>query len=335
VPAVKSLQAARFRDRLGVSGAKRDAGDAHVLADMVRSHAHELRPVAGDSTQAEAIKVVARTHKTLIWERTRHTQRLRNALRDYFPAALVAFEDLDAADALELVAKAPTSAQAARLTTAQISAALKRARKNVAENAAAIQAALRAEHLGQPEVVASAYAASVQALIAVLTVLNTQVKVMQGHVRPILASTRPLDRRFPSRSGCGPRRPGARRVRRRVATPPPRPARTMPGPPRSPARPARRRSPWPGRCTTGSSTPSPPKRSTHCCDRPERAPTTTGSEPAAAATDTASEDDPGLCGRPRSRLSAIKASKKPRACRGASKTRVRKISICRIEVSHQ
>jgi transposase len=183
VLAVNPLQAARFRDRLGVSGAKSDAADAHVLADMVRTHAHELRPVAGDSAQAAAIKVVTRTHKTLIWERTRHTQRLRHALRDYFPAALVAFDDLDATDTLELLAKAPTPAQAARLTTAQISAALKRARRrDVEDKAAAIQAALRAEHLGQPEIVATAYAASIQALIAVLTVLNTQVRTLQGQV---------------------------------------------------------------------------------------------------------------------------------------------------------
>jgi transposase len=183
VLAVNPLQAARFRDRLGVSGAKSDAGDAHVLADMVRTHAHELRPVAGDSPLAEAVKVVARTHKTLIWERTRHTQRLRHALRDYFPAALVAFDDLDAADTLELLGRAPTPALATRLTTAQISAALRRARRrNVTDKAAAIQAALRAQHLGQPEVVTAAYAASVQALIAVLTVLNTQVKTLQGQV---------------------------------------------------------------------------------------------------------------------------------------------------------
>nr|WP_280117166.1 IS110 family transposase [Microbispora hainanensis] len=183
VLAVNPLQAARFRDRLGVSGAKSDAGDAHVLADMARTHAHELRPVAGDTPQAEAVKVVARTHKTLIWERTRHTQRLRHALRDYFPAALEAFEDLDAADARELLAKAPTPAQAARLTIGQISTALKRARrKNVADKAAAIQTALRTEHLGQPEVVTAAYAASVQALIAVLDVLNAQVKTLQGQV---------------------------------------------------------------------------------------------------------------------------------------------------------
>jgi transposase len=183
VLAVNPLQAARFRDRLGVSGAKSDPGDAHVLADMVRTHGHQLRPVAGDSAQAEAIKVVTRTHKTLIWDRTRHTQRLRHALRDYFPAALAAFDDLDAADTLELLGKAPTPTQAARLSTSQISAALKRARRrDVPGKAAAIQAALGAEHLDQPESVTAAYAASVTALLAVLTTLNAQVKALEGQV---------------------------------------------------------------------------------------------------------------------------------------------------------
>jgi transposase len=181
--AVNPLSVARYRERHGVSGAKSDAADAHTLADMVRTDSHQLRPVAGDSPEAEAIKVVSRAHKTLIWERTRHTQRLRHALRDYFPAALVAFEDLAAADTLALLAKAPTPARAARLTTTQISGALKSARrKNIPEKAAVIQAALRAEHLGQPEIVTDAYAASVQALLAVLTVLNTQVKTLQGQV---------------------------------------------------------------------------------------------------------------------------------------------------------
>ena len=70
--AINPLQAARFRERHSVSGAKSDAADAHTLADMVRTDRHQLRPVAGDSELAEAIKVVARAHKTLIWERTRH-----------------------------------------------------------------------------------------------------------------------------------------------------------------------------------------------------------------------------------------------------------------------
>ena len=183
VYAINPLQAARYRERHGVSGAKSDAGDAHVLADMVRTGSHQLRPVAGDSAQAAAVKVVTRTHKTLIWERTRHVQRLRHALRDYFPAALEAFEDLDAPDTLDLLARAPDPASAARLTTAQISAALKRARRrDVAAKAGEIQAVLRAAHLGQAAIVTAAYAASARALIAVLNTLNEQVTVLQGQV---------------------------------------------------------------------------------------------------------------------------------------------------------
>jgi transposase len=181
--AINPLQASRYRERHGVSGAKSDAGDAHVLADMVRTDSHQLRPVAGDTAQAAAVKVVTRTHKTLIWERTRHAQRLRHALRDYFPAALEAFEDLDAPDTLELLARAPDPASAARLTTAQISAALKRARRrDVPAKADKIQAVLRAAHLGQPDIVTAAYAASARALIAVLGTLNEQVKTLQGPV---------------------------------------------------------------------------------------------------------------------------------------------------------
>ena len=183
VYAINPLQAARYRERHGVSGAKSDAGDAHVLADMVRTDSRQLRPVAGDSAQAAAVKVVTRTHKTLIWERTRHTQRLRHALRDYFPAALEAYEDLDAPDTLELLGRAPDPASAARLTTAQISAALKRARRRgIAAKAERIQAVLRAAHLGQPAIVTAAYAASVRALIAVLGTLNEQVTTLEGQV---------------------------------------------------------------------------------------------------------------------------------------------------------
>ena len=181
--AVNPLQASRYRERHGVSGAKSDAGDAHMLADMVRTDSHQLRAVAGDSAEAGGIKVLARTHKTLIWERTRAVQRLRHQLREYFPAALEAFEDLDAADALELLGKAPEPARAARLTRAQVSAALKRAgRRNITDRATAILAALRGEQLGQPAAVTAAYAVTVRSLIAVIAALNEQVKILQGQV---------------------------------------------------------------------------------------------------------------------------------------------------------
>ena len=183
VYAVNPLQASRYRERHGVSGAKSDRGDSHMLADMVRTDSHQLRAVAGDSAEAAAVKVLARTHKTLIWERTRQVQRLRYQLREYFPAALAAFEDLDAADALELLARAPDPARARRLTRAQVSAALKRARRrDIPAKATAILAALRSAQLGQPEAVTAAYAVTARSLIAVITVLNEQVKTLQGQV---------------------------------------------------------------------------------------------------------------------------------------------------------
>ena len=183
VYAVNPLQASRYRERHGVSGAKSDGADAHMLTDMVRTDSHQLRAVAGDSADAEGIKVLARTHKTLIWERTRHIQRLRHQLREYFPAALEAFEDLAAADTLELLGKAPDPARARRLTRAQVSAALKRARRrDIPDKATAILAALRSPQLGRQPAVTAAYAATVRSLIAVITTLNEQVKTLGEEV---------------------------------------------------------------------------------------------------------------------------------------------------------
>jgi transposase len=105
--AINPRQVARYRERRGTSGAKSDAADAHTLADMVRTDAHQLRPVAGDSALAEGVKVLTRAHQNLIWDRHRQMLRLRAALREFFPAALEAFEDLTAVDTLELLGAAP------------------------------------------------------------------------------------------------------------------------------------------------------------------------------------------------------------------------------------
>ncbi|MFE7333248.1 IS110 family transposase [Streptomyces sp. NPDC057565] len=186
VYAINPRQVARFKERYGTSGAKSDKGDAHALADMVRIDRDQLRPVAGDSHQAQAVKVVARAHQTLIWERTRTFQRLRNTLREYFPAALNAYASLEliSTDALELLIKAPTPAAAAKLTRSQITAVLARARRhNRDQKAGAIQAALREEHLQLPGPVAAAYAAATTAHARLLIALNEQITAMEEQVK--------------------------------------------------------------------------------------------------------------------------------------------------------
>jgi transposase len=175
--AINPLSVARYRERHSTSGAKSDTADAHLLAEIVRLDRAHHRPLAGDSEAAEAIKAVARAHQSLIWDRTRQVLRLRAALRDFFPAALNAFPNLDAADALELLGKAPDPDRASRLTRGQITAALRRAhRRDVEAKAARIQDILRAEQLHRSAVVQSAYAAIVSGQVAILATLNTQIE---------------------------------------------------------------------------------------------------------------------------------------------------------------
>jgi len=185
--AVNPKLAARHREVVSLSGAKDDKTDAHTLADMVRTRRHQLRPVAADSELAEGVKVLARAHQSLIAERTRHMLRMRAALRDYFPAALAAYQHeplrLTDGDVLELLTKAPTPAAAAKLTPAQIGAVLKKhRRRKIAAKTATIQAALRTDHLGTPEIVTRAYAATVTSTAAVLAALNTQITALESEV---------------------------------------------------------------------------------------------------------------------------------------------------------
>ena len=149
--AINPTSAARYRQRHSMSGAKSDSTDAHLLAEIVRVDRAHHRPVAGDGADAQAVKVVARMHQSLIWDRTRHVLRLRSALREYFPAAIRAYDELDALEALELLAVAPDPDTAAKLTNARVVAALKRAhRRNADERATAMLQVLRAPELRLP-----------------------------------------------------------------------------------------------------------------------------------------------------------------------------------------
>jgi len=175
--AINPLAVSRYRDRHHVSGAKSDASDAKLLADLVRTDRHNHRRAAGDSVQSEAIKVLARAHQTLIWARSRHTLALRSALREYYPAALKAFEDLDDRDALAVLGRAPTPEQGVRLTLPAIQSALKRGgrQRNIAARAREIQARLRTEQLAAPAALSAAFAATTRATVAILVELNRQI----------------------------------------------------------------------------------------------------------------------------------------------------------------
>jgi len=182
VYAINPKAVARYRDRHSLGGAKSDRGDAKVLADLVRTDRQNHRPVAGDSPEAAGIKVVARAHQNLIWARVRHTNQVRNALREYYPAALETFDDLAGRDTLAVLGRAPTPSQGARLTLPQIRAALKAGgrQRNIDAVARRIQAGLRTRHLTAPGPVEDAYGEIVASLVKLVVETNRQIEQIEA-----------------------------------------------------------------------------------------------------------------------------------------------------------
>lgn len=106
--------------------------------------------------------------------------RLRSGLLEFFPAAVEAFGDLAAADALSLPGRAPDPARAAKLTRVQVTAALRAARRHhAAARADVLLTVLRAPRLRQPPVTEGAYAAVVAGQVRIITALNEQIAGLQ------------------------------------------------------------------------------------------------------------------------------------------------------------
>ena len=272
VYAVNPMSTSRYRDRHSTSGAKSDAGDAEVLSDMVRTDRHHHRLVAADTAEVEAIKVLARAHQSMVWSKGRQANGLRSTLREFYPAALLAFDDLTSGDALEVLRIAPTPVLGASLSRSKIAAALRRGgrQRRVEERAVEIQAALRSEQLAAPPAVEAAMGSFGRG--------QRGGARRDGHPdRPpgrgarleILRHTQTPKWSVPCQDSGPSSAPGcsASSATSRTATPTPSLAKTMPARHPSPGRlaPRRRSSPatcatdaWPTPSTCGPSPPSAP-----------------------------------------------------------------------------
>jgi hypothetical protein len=140
--------------------------------------------VALDSELHGAIKVLARSHQNLIRTRQRQLNALRSALREYYPGALAAFEDLGHPDATAVLAVAPDPERGRKLSQARIVTILRKGgrRRNLEPRAAEIRMALRAPQLAAPAQVVEAQAANTVALVAVIATLNEQVTRLEAEL---------------------------------------------------------------------------------------------------------------------------------------------------------
>ena len=122
---INPLAASRYRARYAVSGAKSDATDAVLLANIVRTDPAAHRPLPADTELAQAVRVLARAQQDAVWARQQIGNQIRDLLKDFYPGALAAFAELPGgglarADARTMLAAAPTPAQAAKLTPARL-----------------------------------------------------------------------------------------------------------------------------------------------------------------------------------------------------------------------
>jgi transposase len=185
VYALNPFSVSRYRDRHTVSRAKSDPGDAKILADLVRTDRQNHRPVAGDSELAEALKVLARAHQSLVWARGRHVNQLRSTLREFYPAALEALgTDLAGRDALALLSRAPTPERGRQLSVNQLRSALQKGgrQRGLDARAAELQQALRAPQLQPSPRLAKAYASSVVATVGVIREFNEQIAALEAEL---------------------------------------------------------------------------------------------------------------------------------------------------------
>jgi len=129
VYSINPLAVARYRERHRVTRAKSDHADAMALANILRTDADAHRWLPADSELVQAIAVLARAQQDAVWNRALLSNQLRSHLKQYFPAALAAFQvrgvGLDSREARTVLAAAPDPAAAAALTKTRLRSLLR------------------------------------------------------------------------------------------------------------------------------------------------------------------------------------------------------------------
>jgi transposase len=100
--------ASRLREALRPSGATDDAFDARAMAANLRAYGMDWKPLQPEDPKLQELRQLCRDEVELIAERTALVNRLQSALREYYPAALEAFEDWVAPSSWGFVIAYPT-----------------------------------------------------------------------------------------------------------------------------------------------------------------------------------------------------------------------------------
>ncbi|MFE2346072.1 IS110 family RNA-guided transposase [Kitasatospora cineracea] len=167
---------ARYRGRINPGNRKKsDAGDAVLLANILRTDGRLHRPLPHNSEPVEALGALTRAQLRAVRTRQHHYLQLRAQLRAVHPAAVTAWAHLNGRlfrpEAREVIALAPTSGSAARLTRRQIRDVLERAGRVRLLDAEAerLHALFQARTIRNPPMVEDALGREVHATVRLLS----------------------------------------------------------------------------------------------------------------------------------------------------------------------
>lgn len=110
------------RPRYRSHGAKSDASDAYLLADLLRTDGHRFRPLAPQGDEIRALRALVRGRDDLVATRVQLANQLRSLLDSFWPGAAAIFADVDSPIALAFVERYPTPESAARLGPKRLAA---------------------------------------------------------------------------------------------------------------------------------------------------------------------------------------------------------------------
>jgi transposase len=103
------------RPRYRSHGAKSDASDAYLLADLLRTDGHRFKPLAPQSDEIRALRALVRGRDDLVATRVQLANQLRSLLESFWPGAAAIFAEVDSPIALDFIERYPTPESAARL----------------------------------------------------------------------------------------------------------------------------------------------------------------------------------------------------------------------------
>ena len=202
---VNPKSAQRYRDRKLPSGTKTDRFDAWALADALRTDGQAWRPLAPADPLLSQLRALCRDEIALVEQRTALVNQLQQALSEYYPAALEAFDDWTQPYTWAFLRAFPTPealARSSRRKQENFLHAHSLWRAQTHERRLAVFA--RADQFcGSPSVVAAKSLLAVS-LVAILQTLQRQLNLYRQRIEQLFDS-HPDHGLFDSLPGAGPK----------------------------------------------------------------------------------------------------------------------------------